>query len=298
MVKFQLMNLAQPFRSVCGALLLLAAPAAYAGPLLDGGKLVLTNGATSVEGASGGGLATWATIAGMETDAGVGISGHATAVILPDFRLQNHGVAIGIKDRVELSYARQNFDTGDVGAALGLGQGFTFNQDVFGVKVRLLGDTVYGPALLPQVSIGVQHKRNLDGPVVRAVGAQSASGTDFTVSATKLFLDKRLLINTTLRLTRANQLGLLGFGGDAGSGRSVQFEGSAAYMLSPRLIVGAELRTKPNNLRIAREDNASDLFAAYAISSNVTATAAYVDLGSIATFVDQRGAFLSLQAAF
>ena len=31
--------------------------------LLEGGKLVLTNGITTIEGSSGGGLATWATIA-------------------------------------------------------------------------------------------------------------------------------------------------------------------------------------------------------------------------------------------
>ncbi|WP_288015492.1 DUF3034 family protein, partial [Blastomonas sp.] len=56
--------------------------------------------------------------------------------------------------------------------------------------------------------------------------------------------------------------------------------------------------TKPDNLAIAREDDWVDLFAAYALTRNVTVTAAYVDLGSVATAEKQRGAFLSLQAAF
>lgn len=286
--------------SIVGMLIaaVLTPASAKASSPLDGGKLLLTNGVTSVEGSSGGGLASWAVIAGNETDRGFGVSAHATLVALPDYRLDTQGIAIGIKDRVELTYARQNFNTRAVGAALGLGQGFTFNQDIYGAKVRLFGDLVYGPSALPQVSVGVQHKRSRDAAVVKAVGAASATGTDYTLSATKLFLDKSILANATVRLTSANQLGLLGFGTAGRTARTAQFEGSVAWLVSRRLVVGGEIRTKPDRLAIAREDNAADLFAAYALTRNVTVTAAYVDLGSIATFDGQRGAFLSLQAAF
>lgn len=266
-------------------------------PLIPGDKLVLINGVTTIEGASGGGIATWATIAGRETDRGVGISAHATVVELPDFGWQSHGVAIGVANRVELSYARQNFDTREVGAALGIGRGYTLNQDVFGAKLRLFGDLVYGDPLLPQVAIGVQHKRNQDGPIALAVGAQDDSGTDITLSASKLFLSHSLLVGVTARSTEANEGGLLGFGSASGNGRSLQFEGSLGYQLSRRAVVGAELRTKPDNLGLG-EDDWVDLFAAYAVTDNFTLTAAYADLGSIATFDDQRGAFLSAQLAF
>lgn len=280
---------------------LAALPATNAGAQdiawFEGEKLVLTNGVSTIEGASGGGISTWATIAGRELDNGVGISAHATIMELPDFGWQSHGLAIGVANRVELSYTRQNFDTRDVGAALGLGQGYTLNQDVFGAKVRLVGDVVYGAAMLPQVSVGIQHKRNLDGPVAFAVGAADDTGTDFTLSATKLFLARSVLVNTTLRLTEANENGLLGFGSAAGRGYAVQFEGSLAYQLSRRAVVGGELRTKPDNLGLG-EDDWFDLFAAYAVTDNVTVTAAYADLGTIATFSGQRGAFLSAQLAF
>ncbi|WP_225206108.1 DUF3034 family protein [Novosphingobium huizhouense] len=279
------------------ALALLSATPVRADALVDGGKLVLTQGISSIEGASGGGLASWATIAGMETNRGIGLSGHVTGIALPDYGWQSHGVAIGIKDRLELSYARQNFDTRRVGAALGLGRGFRFNQDIYAAKLKLAGDLVYGPALLPQISIGVQHKRSLDPAIVKAVGAGSASGTDFTVSATKLFLSKSVLADATVRLTKANQFGLLGFGGPRRSARSVQFEGSVAYMLTPRLVVGAEYRTRPDNLRFARENDAYDGFVAWAVKRNVTVTAAFADVGSVATVKGQRGALLSLQLA-
>ena len=285
--------------TMSGISALLTATSAHAEDLdwFEGDKLVLTNGVSTVEGTSGGGIATWSTIAGRELDNGIGASGHATIVELPDYGWQSHGVSIGIKNRVELSYARQNLDTRDVGTALGLGEGYTLNQDVFAAKVRLFGDLVYGDPLLPQVSLGVEHKRNLDGPVALAVGAASDEGTDYTVSATKLLLRHSLLVNATLRYTEANQLGLLGFGSANGEGHTLQFEGSLAYQLSRRAVVGAEVRTKPDNLGLG-EDDWFDLFAAYAVTDNVTLTAAYVDLGSIAKFEDQRGAFLSAQLAF
>lgn len=105
-----------------------------------------------------------------------------------------------------------------------------------------------------------------------------------------------LLVSATARLTKANQGGLLGFG-SADSGRSVQFEGSVGKLLTRRLMVGAELRTKPDNLA-ARERAAVDLFLAWAATPALTLTGAYVDLGPVATLAGQRGALLSLQAAF
>ncbi len=291
----------QPLFRLLAALSLACAAtpvAAEEAPLIDGGKLLLTNGVTTIEGTSGGGLATWSTIAGRATDRGIGLSGHITLIELPDYGWQSRGVAIGIANRIELSYARQNFDTRDVGTALGLGRGYVLNQDIFAAKLRLAGDTVYGDALLPQISVGVEYKRNRDAPVARAVGAAHGSGTDITLSATKLLLSHSVLVNATARLTKANQTGLLGFGTAADDAHRLQFEGSVAYQLSRRAVIGAEFRSKPDNLAIAREDDWWDLFAAYALTDHLTVTAAYVDLGSIATFDQQRGGFLSAQIAF
>ena len=56
------------------------------------------------------------------------------------------------------------------------------------------------------------------------------------------------------------------------------------------------MRTKPSNLSIAKEQNAWDVFAAYFLNKNLSATIAYADLGNILIRDHQRGAYLSLQA--
>lgn len=287
-------------KSIVLSCLLLAgvtAPAA-AQTVGEPGKLLLTNGVTSVEGASGGGLTPWAVIAGNETKDGIGAQASATAAELHDYDFHSYAVAIGIKDRLELSYARQVFDTNKVGGALGLGNDFKFDQNIWGAKLKLAGDAVYGPAWMPAIAIGAQYKKSLDAPIVTAVGAAHSEGADYYVSATKLFLRWSLLTNVTVRATKANQLGLLGYGGSLGDKHSIQVEGSAAYQLSRSLAVGGEYRTKPSNLAIAREDDWWDVFGAYAINRHVTATVAYTDLGSIATFDKQRGVLFQLQGGF
>lgn len=281
---------------IAGALL--AGASAGAAELRGGGKLLLTRGVSAVEGAAGGGLASWALIGGNATRDGIGAQAHATYVTLPDYELRAAGVAVGLFDRVELSFARQSFDTGKTGALLGIGRGYTFDQNILGAKLRVAGDAIYDQdRWLPQIAIGIQHKRNSDGAIVRAVGAKSDESTDFYVAATKVLLAQSLVVNGTLRLTDANQFGLLGFGG-AGKRKSVQAEASAGWLLSKRLLVGGEYRSKPDNLGFAKEGDAYDLFAAYALNHHLSLIAAYVDLGPIATFDNQRGLYLSLQAAF
>lgn len=264
-----------------------------------GGKLLLTRGVASVEGSGGGGLATWALVTGNETEDGVGGEAHVTYVNLPDYDLLTYGAGAGVFDRFEVTYARQNFDTGDTGAKLGLGRGFTFHQDVVGAKARLFGDAVYAQnSWLPQVAVGLQYKHNDRGDIIHAVGGQHSDGIDYYVAATKVLLAESLVVDATLRLTKANQFGLLGFGGDRGDSYQPEFEGSAGYLVTRRLLIGAEFRTKPDNLGFAREDDAWDAFGAFALTHNLSVTLAYADLGSIATFNGQRGLFASLQAAF
>ena len=276
-----------------------AAHAGEANGLFDSGRLLLTGGVSTVEGSGGGGLATWATITGYGTRDSIGGNVHGTYVNLPDYQLRAYGAAVGFFDRVEVSYTRQEFDTGSTGGKLGLGSGFTFDQDIVGVKVKLLGDAVYDQdSWLPQVSVGAQYKRNDKGAIIHAVGGKDDTGVDYYVAATKLFLNQSLLLNGTIRATKANQFGLLGFGGDKNDSYRAEFEGSAAYLLNKHLAIGVEARTKPDNLGFAKEQASYDVFAAYALNKNLSVTAAYVDLGSIATFKNQRGFYISLQAGF
>ena len=280
------------------------------------GRLLATGGVSTIEGAGGGGLSTWALITGYGTDAQIGANVHYTGAKTRDFSLQSGGVAIGLYDRVELSYANQQFDTKDVLTAISPAlRGYKLKQDVFGVKVRVLGNAVYDQdTWLPQVSVGLQYKDNKDGTVILFLnGALAAlkpdiktSGTDFYVAASKLYLAQSLLVNGTVRFSKANQYGLLGFGGPDGHRYRPEFEGSVAYLLRRDFVVGAEARIKRGNLKNPalnlREQAAWDVFVAYFPGKNVSITAAYVDLGEIVGALTanrrQTGGYLSMQVGF
>jgi hypothetical protein len=285
---------------ICGllaCLALLTAGSVQAQSVTGSGKLLLTGGVNQIEGSAGGGLTPWAVIGGYGSARQIGANVYATDVNTTDFDVRSTGILVGLYDRVELSYSRQAFNTQDVGAALGLGQDYTINQDTLGVKVKVLGDAVLDQDhWWPQVSVGAQFKSNDKAALVTALGARRAKGTDYYISATKLYLAQGILLNGTLRSTRANQYGILGFGG-IDDKRHLQFEGSAAYLINRKLAVGAEIRTKPDNLTIAREGAAFDIFAAYAATKHVSLTLAYADLGHVVTR-RQTGLYASVQVGF
>ncbi|HEX7340032.1 MAG TPA: DUF3034 family protein [Rhodanobacteraceae bacterium] len=264
-----------------------------------GGKLLLTGGVTEIGGAAGGGLTPWAVIGGYGTDDQIGANAFYTHVNLPDYHLDDYGAMIGLYNRVELSVAKQRFDTEKVGGALGLGDGFTFGQTVIGVKVRLFGDLVLDQgSWMPQVSVGIQHKKNDQAAVVKFVGARSAQGNDYYISATKLFLSQSLLVDATVRFTKANQIGILGFGSATNDSYHTELEGSVAYLLSRHWAIGAEYRQKPDNLAIAKEDDWYDAFVAWAPNKHLSLTLAYADLGNIVIKNHQRGVYASVQVGF
>jgi hypothetical protein len=310
---------ARPSTRVSALLALTAATWLAATPLAhaDSGKLLLTGGVSSVEGTAGGGISPWALIGSQAVEGEVGATAFASRAVTRDYGLSVVGAAVGIHDRVELSVARQDFNTGATGTALGL-PGLHLRQNIFGAKLRLAGDAVLdSDTLMPQIAVGVQHKQlqssGLDGTLA-ALGARR-SGTDVYLSATKLFLAQGILVNGTLRATKANQNGLLGFGatlGGANNGYVVQPEISVAWLLRKDLAVGVEYRAMPNKLQRAgaaaglgnglAADDWKDLFIAWAPSKNVSLTLAYVDLGRIvpATTNNRRqtGVYVSAQVAF
>jgi hypothetical protein len=188
---------------------------------------------------------------------------------------------VGVRDRIELSYARQR---------LGLGStvpGQSISQDIFGLKVKLAGDAVFDQdRWMPQLAVGLQYKRNDDMTVPRALGARHDAGVDVYLAATKVWLGavfgRNLLLNGTVRATKANQMGLLGFGGDRSDAYRYLPEISVGVFLTDRLVVGAEARRKPDNLSVFREETFKDVFVAWFPSKRVSVTAAWLDLGQIA----------------
>ncbi len=298
---------------------LIAAGAAVfcAGAQAETGKLLLTGGVSSIDGAAGGGLTPWAVIGSNATDGEIGASAFVTNVGTRDYGLNIYGAAVGINDRFEFSIAQQDFDTRATGTGLNL-PGLRLKQTIVGAKVRVAGDAILdSDNLMPQIAVGVQYKTlgstGLDA-TLNTLGAKR-NGTDFYVSATKLFLGQSLLLNGTLRATKANQNGLLGYGATLGGSEnsySIQPELSVGYLVTKNVVVGAEYRFMRNKLTKAgaaaglgnglRSEDWKDIFIAWAPSKNLSLTLAYVDLGVIvpATTASrkQTGYYLSAQVAF
>lgn len=295
-----------PIAALLGALAL-AGPSTCAA----GGKLLLTGGVSSIDGTAGGGLTPWALTGSYATEGQWGGSSHATVVRSGDYRLLSYGASLSWNDRLEFSLARQDLDTRNNLAPLGL-PGLHLKQDIAGLKWRVAGEAVLdADRWMPQIAVGLLHKRSdagALGPTLHGPLGARRSGTDFYLSATKLLLAQGLLLNGTLRSTEANQNGLLGFGGAQSAGRRWQPELSLAWLLSPQLALGAEWRAKPDNLDRSvlgtgalREDDWKDLFLAWAPNKQLSLTLAYVDLGRIAPALQprrQRGGYLSLQLGF
>jgi hypothetical protein len=270
----------------------------------DMGKLTATGGVGQLEGAGGGGLVPWALVTGYGTRDSWGANAHATRVRTQDYGLDTWGVAAGFADRVELSLARQRFS----GARAPLDR-LRIEQDIVGVKVRVAGDAVYAQdSWLPQIAVGAmaKHNRGIGGlgalgvTSVKQLGAQSEHGVDWYAAATKIDLEHSLLWNATVRATKANQMGILGFGGDQGGSYRPQLELSGAWLVDRKLALGAEYRMKPANLGVDPEHDYADVFVAWFPSKVFSITAAYAQLGQITVFnpTRQRGWYLSVQAGF
>ena len=279
--------------SICiGALCLVTSTSALAGD----GKIIATAGLTQVEGSAGGGLVPWATLSGYDTRDQISFGAFNTQVNVDDFRLQAWGVNASFYDRIELSAAQQTFDLRPSNGDL--------RQNIIGVKARLYGDVVYSQ--WPQVSLGIQHKRLIDqntglSPTTADVlGADNSDhGTDFYLAATKVHLGLlcgyNVVWNLTLRGTKANEMGLLGFGGSENKSYEIMTEASAGILLNEHVAVGVEYRQKPDNLGL-KEDDWKDAFITYIPNKNMSLTLAWTELGTIAGAEDQNGWYVSLNA--
>ena len=252
-----------------------------------GGKLRGTAGVGSIEGAAGGGLIPWAPIATYASSDEIGANLLSSEARVDDYNLSVHGTGIGFYDRVEISFAHQDLYSDALSRSI--------RQNVIAAKVRLAGDLVYGA--LPVVSLGVQSKELLDEELVALVGAEDNKGYDVYLSAAKAWINgpfhRTAFANLNLRYTEANETGLLGFGGD-GASASLLAEFASGMFLSKQIALGFEFRQKKSQLSALSEDHWKDVFVAWFPNKNLSITAAYLDLGTVAGQDDQTGFYISL----
>ncbi|MCL1041323.1 DUF3034 family protein [Shewanella marisflavi] len=261
------------------------------GALAKTSKVIATGGASTIEGSAGGGIVPWAVINGYASSGEWSATAMLTSVSVDDFSLRVVGASLAIDNRFEFSIAKQTFDLDSLGGELG--------QDIVGVKYKLAGELLY--SAIPQLTLGLQYKRVDDFTIPQAVGAQDDSGLDAYVAASKLFFDaiagRNLLLNATVRATKANQIGLLGFGNTKDDSYQWVFEGSAALLLTDNLAIGYEYRQKPDQLSFATENDWQDIFLAWFVNKHLSVVTAYTDLGSIAGYENQQGWYISIEGA-
>ena len=256
-----------------------------------GASSAATAAVTEVEGSGGGGIVPWALVSGGKPTVST------TWVNTGDYSLAGFAVNGSIGKNLELSFGHMDFDT----AGVGLGH---LKVNVIGAKYMFLPMSGSTPAL----AVGIQYKKADDGSTgfYNSIGADD-SGTDIYLAATKVLPmgGKNVLLNGTIRATKGNQTGILGFGTSTEDGYNFTFEGSAGVFLNKSTVLGVEYRTKPDNITGLKEDNWADVFFAYFPNKNLSLVAAYADLGDVAAEAnpgaagkDQRGLYLQIQANF
>lgn len=293
-------------------------------------RLIMSGGINSFEGTAGGGITPWALIAGYGSEEEFDLTGNGQILDVGRYKLSTAGITVAAWDRVELSIQRQSLAVSDAvlsdafslltDGAISEAHSTDIEQDIVGLKIKLFGDAIFADyASLPQVSLGLQHKKNrdmntslaiFDGStplpglgVPRVLGAKVDEGIDIYLSASKIWLGaaggSHILGNFTLRATRANAFGLLGFESVNDSSYDLEYEGSLAVIPSESWVTGMEFRTQSNRLGVlAPEKTVWDIFVAWFPSKHFSATLAWVDLGTLPFEDDANGIYLSLSGNF
>jgi hypothetical protein len=162
--------------------------------------------------------------------------------------------------RVEVSYGADRFGLGTLPATITdaglpnieLSEVWLHSFNVRGLLVKE-NDTLLGDLPMPAITFGIQCKYNdgiseindrLGGALTK-IGYSSASGQDYTVTATKMFpkaFGKPLVVTAGLRASEAANLGFLGFSDTY----HVTFEGNLVYLPTDWLALAYEFRQKTN----------------------------------------------------
>ncbi len=256
------------------------------------GRLLGVTGLTSLDGSTGGGMTSWAMLAGYAEADEFGLSGAASVIRTGDFDVTALAVAANWSNRLELSLASQRLSL-DALVEQGMTTQADLRLDTLGMKWRLAGDPIYDSR--GQFSLGLQYKRNADFELARLAGAQRNHGVDVYLAWSRVWLDgpwhRPLLLNGTLRASQAHQTGFLGFDRD----HRLNAEAAVGLFLSRNWLIGAEYRNKPDRLPFAAEDDWADVFVAWFPTKRWQLALAWLDLGEIGGVEGQRGWYLTVQ---
>jgi hypothetical protein len=195
-------------------------------------------------------------------------------------------------DRVELGFAYNLLDIGDLPQAVGVPIDDSVDLYNFNARLALLKEGDFEMPWLPALTFGVHYKYNdtindIDrdlGGALRNIGIADNDGVDFTLYATKLFtqLPRPVLVDFGLRATEAAHLGLLGFT----KGYEIMAEGNVMVFVTDKWLVGAEYRMKPNEYRripglVEGENDWWTICMGYCVNDHMSVSAGYGHFGDV-----------------
>jgi len=212
--------------------------------------------------------------------------------------LHTFAITQSFYNRIEFGYAVNHLTIGSLYDDIKKVGMDTVRDDVylhhFNVRAKLIEENDFGLPL-PAVTAGVHFKYNhgVDqmnrrvNKAFTAIGYDKNCGTDFTLTMTKMFpkllCGRPVILTGGLRLSKASQLGLLGFG----HSYRATFEGSVVALPTDWLVVGYEFRQKKNPYReipglVESEDNWHALSASVIVNKHLTISALAGFCGHIA----------------
>ncbi len=223
------------------------------------------------------------------------ISASAAAIGEKDF--QSFVFTENILGRIELGYALERIGLGDwpddVRAAMGAHVDNHVFLHNFNTRLMVMEEGGFDCGWMPAVTLGAHFKWNEGlndinrqlGGACDALGADHASGTEFTAVATKTitgWLPRPIIASAGLRNGDAIHTGLLGFAGE----RRTTFEGSIIYFLTDKLLLASEYRQKSDLCDhvpglIKAENDWWDVCLAYVLDDHWTVAGGYANFGNV-----------------
>jgi len=229
-----------------------------------------------------------------------------TGVKIGHKQLAAAAMTLAPHERVELGYSYQHLDLGhwtqDVQKATGCSVSpRSVELHTLSLRGNLIKEGEWDLKWMPSITAGLHFKynegideidRDLQG-TCRVLGMRRNEGWDYTLVASKMFKDvlpKPFILSAGLRSTRAAYTGFAGFSGD----RDINFEGSAVFFITDKLLLAGEYRQKRSNYQgvrrvMEKEDDWWTLAVAYIVNEHLTISGGYLHAGDMMNHRNQSG---------
>lgn len=219
----------------------------------------------------------------------------ATYVNLGSKNLESFAITETLFQRIELGYAAARFDIGNTRGDIQNATTVDVGQDVwlhnFNVRGLIIPENTWCK-FMPAVTVGAHFKYNDGisavnrslGGLLNSLGYARCSGTDFTLTATKMFTEfgRPVIVSAGLRESQSSHAGFFGFSKDW----SLTFEGNVSCLVLDNVLVAYEFRQKTDPYNqvpglIEGEDNWHAIDVAWIINNHATLTAGWGTFGTM-----------------